>query len=131
MDERELAKLMRVSVTTVRRWRQQWKVGSPGQKGPRFLKFGAAVRYSRADVDEWIESLQSLPPGRADRDPADTPHGTLKGYQSWGCRCPLCVEQGKRYNRSQAELAKARVEDKAAQERLRSLLAPLEAGPKA
>lgn len=122
MDERDLAKLMRVSVTTVRRWRQQARLGSSGEKGPKFLKFGAAVRYATSDVDEWIESLQALPSKRkADRDPAKAPHGTLSGYQSWGCRCPLCVEQGKRYNRSQRDLAKARVEAREAEERVRNL----------
>lgn len=54
LNEHEVAKILNLKVSTLRRWRWQ-------QKGPRFAKFGAAVRYRRSDVERYIEAqTQSL-----------------------------------------------------------------------
>jgi predicted DNA-binding transcriptional regulator AlpA len=49
LGERDVARLMSVSVASVRRWRLL------GQ-GPKFLKIGASVRYSPEDVETWLDS---------------------------------------------------------------------------
>lgn len=48
-NEHEVAKYIKLSVTSVRRWR--WL-----RKGPKFVKIGAAVRYRRGDVEAWLNS---------------------------------------------------------------------------
>jgi predicted DNA-binding transcriptional regulator AlpA len=48
INEREVAKIMSLSVSLVRRWRVQ-------KKGPRYYKIGAAVRYRPEDVVSWLE----------------------------------------------------------------------------
>lgn len=50
-NEHETAKLLGLSVKTLRRWR--W-VG----KGPRFLKVGAAVRYADQDITAYLDAAQ-------------------------------------------------------------------------
>jgi predicted DNA-binding transcriptional regulator AlpA len=52
LNEHELAELLNVSVATLRRWRI---LGY----GPKFVKFGAAVRYSMEGVHEWVSSRTS------------------------------------------------------------------------
>jgi predicted DNA-binding transcriptional regulator AlpA len=49
IDEKELARLIRVSIATLRYWR------SIGQ-GPRFRKVGQMVRYAPSDVAAWLNS---------------------------------------------------------------------------
>lgn len=49
IDEKELARLIRVSVATLRYWR------SIGQ-GPRYRKVGQHVRYAPSDVAAWLNS---------------------------------------------------------------------------
>lgn len=50
LDERQLAALLRVSVSTLRNWRV-------GRRGPPFVKLGLrAVRYRVADVERFIEA---------------------------------------------------------------------------
>ena len=44
LDEHELAARLSISVLTIRGWRRTGK-------GPRFRKYGAAVRYAVADVE--------------------------------------------------------------------------------
>jgi len=51
-NEYEVAKLVHLSVATVRRWRLM-------SQGPRYLKIGAAVRYRPADVIAWLETRPS------------------------------------------------------------------------
>lgn len=46
----EVASILGVSASTVRWWKQTGK-------GPRSAKIGKHVRYRRADVESWIESL--------------------------------------------------------------------------
>lgn len=49
INETEAARLLALSVKTLRRWR--W-----AGKGPRFLKIEGAVRYDSADLKEFIEA---------------------------------------------------------------------------
>ena len=49
LTERELSEFLNVHVGTIRRWRL-------AGKGPRFRKFGGAVRYGREDIEDWIRS---------------------------------------------------------------------------
>jgi predicted DNA-binding transcriptional regulator AlpA len=49
MDEKSLAELLRMSLAGIRRWRY-------AGVGPKFSKFGSAVRYSLSDVEQWIAS---------------------------------------------------------------------------
>lgn len=48
LKEQEVADRLGLSVKTLRQWR--W-----AGKGPRFKKFGSAVRYSEADLTAYIE----------------------------------------------------------------------------
>ncbi len=43
----EVARILRISVATLRRW---YRAG----KGPRCYRVGDAVRYSRADVENYV-----------------------------------------------------------------------------
>jgi predicted DNA-binding transcriptional regulator AlpA len=52
LNEREVAKMLSLSVASVRRWRLL-------RRGPRYLKIGAAVRYRLEDVELWLESRPS------------------------------------------------------------------------
>jgi predicted DNA-binding transcriptional regulator AlpA len=52
LNEYDVARLTRMSVASVRRWRLL------GQ-GPKYLKIGAAVRYRLEDVLAWLESRPS------------------------------------------------------------------------
>lgn len=51
LTEAEVAELLKVSVSTVRRWRRE---GS----GPPVLLAGARPRYRRADIDAWLHRLR-------------------------------------------------------------------------
>jgi hypothetical protein len=46
LDEHELAARLNISVLTIRGWR---RTGT----GPRFRKYGSAVRYAVADVEDF------------------------------------------------------------------------------
>ena len=48
IDEKELARLLRVSVGTVSWWRGM-------RRGPRYIKAGHLVRYRPSDVQEWLQ----------------------------------------------------------------------------
>lgn len=48
-DERDVARVTRMSVASVRRWRLL-------RRGPKYIKIGAAVRYKPEDVSAWLES---------------------------------------------------------------------------
>jgi predicted DNA-binding transcriptional regulator AlpA len=49
LNETDVARLTGLSVASVRRWRLV-------QKGPRYVKIGAAVRYKPEDLSAWLAS---------------------------------------------------------------------------
>lgn len=49
LTEREVATQLGLSVATLRAWRLK-------QKGPRFVRFGRAVRYLEADIQHFVEN---------------------------------------------------------------------------
>ena len=49
MDEYQVAKVVGLSVASVRRWRLM-------RTGPRFIKIGASVRYRPQDIAAWLET---------------------------------------------------------------------------
>lgn len=58
LTEIEVAARLGLSVATLRAWRIK-------AKGPRFLRFGRAVRYLVSDVDQFIEQSRANEPARA------------------------------------------------------------------
>ena len=52
MTERDVSRIIGMSLASVRRWRLL-------RQGPRFIKIGAAVRYRPEDVTSWIASRPS------------------------------------------------------------------------
>lgn len=52
LNEYDVARITRLSVASVRRWRLL-------RKGPKYLKIGAAVRYKVEDISAWLESRPS------------------------------------------------------------------------
>ncbi len=59
IDEREVARVMSMSLASVRRWRI---VG----QGPKYLKIGSSVRYKSEDVRAFIESRPQRGGGQAE-----------------------------------------------------------------
>ncbi len=51
LNEHQVAKFLQLSVASVRRWRLF-------RTGPKYLKIGAAVRYRREDVEDWLSSCR-------------------------------------------------------------------------
>jgi predicted DNA-binding transcriptional regulator AlpA len=49
LNEHDVARITRLSVASVRRWRLL-------RQGPKYLKIGAAVRYKTEDIAAWLES---------------------------------------------------------------------------
>ena len=49
LNEYEVAEMLDVSISTVRRWRLF-------KRGPRYLKLGALCRYRLEDISAWLES---------------------------------------------------------------------------
>jgi predicted DNA-binding transcriptional regulator AlpA len=49
LNEHDVARITGLSVASVRRWRLL-------RQGPRYLKIGASVRYTREDVAVWLAS---------------------------------------------------------------------------
>jgi predicted DNA-binding transcriptional regulator AlpA len=43
-----VSRMLDISVATLRQWRFQ-------KRGPRFVKFGAAVRYRPEDIAAWLD----------------------------------------------------------------------------
>ncbi len=62
MTEQQVAQKISVSLATLRRWRLI-------QRGPRFIKVGALVRYRPEDLAEWLDVL---PSGGGTRQHQDT-----------------------------------------------------------
>ena len=49
LGEYDVARITRLSVASVRRWRYL-------KQGPRYLKIGSAVRYRPEDITAWLAS---------------------------------------------------------------------------
>ena len=49
LDTTEAARYTGLKKSTLDQWRSRGE-------GPKFVKLGRAVRYRRADLDEWIDS---------------------------------------------------------------------------
>jgi len=65
LTDREAARLLGLSVATLRAWRLR-------HRGPRFVRFGRAVRYLPADIERFIEANaveRPAMPSRASRLP--------------------------------------------------------------
>jgi len=54
LDPRETAQLLRVSLTTLARWRMQGA-------GPGYVKLGKCVRYPETDLLRWLEAHRVSP----------------------------------------------------------------------
>jgi len=52
LDEHQVAGMLAVSVSTIRRWRLL-------QRGPKFVKVGFSVRYKPETVRKWMDSRES------------------------------------------------------------------------
>jgi excisionase family DNA binding protein len=50
LTEKEVARQIRVSLASLRRWRLE-------KRGPRFVKVGALVRYRPEDLERWMDGL--------------------------------------------------------------------------
>jgi predicted DNA-binding transcriptional regulator AlpA len=50
LNEHEVARIVGLSVATVRRWRLR-------RQGPRFIKIGTSVRYDLSALESWLRSL--------------------------------------------------------------------------
>jgi excisionase family DNA binding protein len=50
LTEREVAKQIKVSLASLRKWRLE-------RRGPQFVKVGALVRYRSEDLEEWLATL--------------------------------------------------------------------------
>lgn len=48
--EQEVSALLKVSLPTLRRWRMT-------REGPRFVKLGALVRYSRTELEKFLNQV--------------------------------------------------------------------------
>ena len=58
LTEHEVADRLRLSVATLRAWRLR-------NKGPRFVRFGRALRYPEEDVVRFVEACRSDSANRA------------------------------------------------------------------
>ena len=56
ITEDEAASLLRVSLTTVRRWRREGR-------GPVYRKMGRSVRYRRDDLADFVASARCMETG--------------------------------------------------------------------
>ncbi len=52
LDEHDVARITRLSVASVRRWRLL-------NQGPKYLKIGASVRYQPEDLAAWLATRPS------------------------------------------------------------------------
>ena len=61
LNEHDVARITSLSVATVRRWRLL-------NRGPKYIKIGAAVRYRSEDLTAWLQSRPFA--GGADQEEA-------------------------------------------------------------
>lgn len=66
LTERDVADQLGLSVATLRAWRHRGK-------GPRFVRFGRAVRYLAADIDDFVRA-----------NVVDTTHGSASDRTGHG-----------------------------------------------
>ena len=59
LTDREAARYCGLSVNTIRIWRQ-------GGRGLAYVKLGRAVRYSVADLEEFLRARRVVPGGEAE-----------------------------------------------------------------
>ena len=80
LNENEVAKMLRVSLACLRRWRLE-------KRGPTFVKIGQLVRYRPEELELWVQSLPTGGPvqkgaeasnGHLTRDGARTTVGSSK-----------------------------------------------------
>jgi predicted DNA-binding transcriptional regulator AlpA len=66
INEKQVAEILEVSYRTVQDWRFKGR-------GPRFQKFGGAVRYSRTDIEGFVKASLRVPSkrGSSKRDQSD------------------------------------------------------------
>ena len=57
LTEHEVAARLHLSVATLRAWRLR-------KKGPRYVRFGRAVRYLTRDLDRYIDESAVVPDAR-------------------------------------------------------------------
>ena len=69
LTELELAKRIHVSLGTLRRWRLE-------NRGPKFRKLGALVRYGEYDLSQWMQAQPCGGDAGMERVP---PRGTSRG----------------------------------------------------
>lgn len=65
MTEHEVARRLHISAATLRAWRVR-------RKGPRYVRFGRAVRYLQADIDRFIQTSLVDDGGAPGRDASAT-----------------------------------------------------------
>ena len=53
LNEHDVARMTSMSVATIRRWRLL-------QRGPKYIKIGAAVRYKPEDFARWLNSRPAM-----------------------------------------------------------------------
>lgn len=58
LGEYDVARITRLSVASVRRWRYL-------KQGPRYLKIGSSVRYRPEDITAWLASRPTGGEGRS------------------------------------------------------------------
>lgn len=51
MNTKQLAEYLGVSISAIMQYRAKGT-------GPRYVKLGQLVRYTKADVDEWLETIK-------------------------------------------------------------------------
>jgi predicted DNA-binding transcriptional regulator AlpA len=60
LADTDVAKRLPVRVHTLRKWRRE-------DRGPKFFRIGALVRYRAEDLDAWLASRPSGGDGRQER----------------------------------------------------------------
>jgi predicted DNA-binding transcriptional regulator AlpA len=58
LGEHDVARITRLSVASVRRWRYL-------KQGPRYLKIGSSVRYRPEDITAWLATRPTGGEGRS------------------------------------------------------------------
>lgn len=75
-----------------------------GIEGKGFLQIYESIKYAAITAglsltDSHVEELLREVQGLTD----DIPHGTLNGYQNYGCRCQRCKQARRDYDRKRGK----------------------------